>query len=169
MKYLVQWVSGNRVVSSIRLFDTIKDAKNSVHNWWEKNGFKPPYIRELKEDNMIIWDYGSHRNFYQFLQVDDYYNPEYIQIKYVYDNGRYKIVDILYDDIFRIIISDLGNVHYKSSSTDKKLFDLDTLMSEEEFSGICRTLREIVKENRHKIASRANNAKINHVKTMGFS
>ena len=167
MKYLVQWVSGNHVVSSIGLFDTIKDAKDSVRNWWEKNRFTPPYVREIKKDNMVTWDYGSHHNFYQFLQVDDYYHPEYIQIKYVNDNGQYRIVDILYDDILRIIITTNGSVRVISNSTDKKLFDLDNVMSKKQLKSVCNTLREIINKNRHKIKSRANNAKIPRVKTIG--
>lgn len=51
------------------IFNTLEEAQQSVRDWWKKNKFKPPYIRQWKQDNKTIWDYGSYTCFYQFWEI----------------------------------------------------------------------------------------------------
>lgn len=70
MKYEIHWMSG----SIDRLhgeFDTLKAAQDSVIAWWKKNDYEPPYVRVIRGDDYVWWDYGLHNAFYVFKKVDD--------------------------------------------------------------------------------------------------
>ena len=69
----VEWhgyENGKPVVNKHGTFDTLDAAQNSVLEWWKKNGFEPPYIRQWKQENTVIWDYGSHICFYHFVEEE---------------------------------------------------------------------------------------------------
>lgn len=68
MSYAVHWV-GNGQNNTHGIFPTLEEAQQSVQNWWKEHDFTPPYIRQWKIDNKIIWDYGSHTCFYEFWEV----------------------------------------------------------------------------------------------------
>ena len=60
------------VVREHGTFDTLEAAQNSVREWWKKNDFEPPYIRQWKHDNTVVWDYGSHTCFYHFVEEEQH-------------------------------------------------------------------------------------------------
>ncbi len=67
--YEVHWIHGKEDKHH-GTFETLEKAQDSVRAWWEKNNFKPYYVRQWTRDNIIIWDYGSHTMFYHFIKVD---------------------------------------------------------------------------------------------------
>ena len=51
-------------------FNSLKEAQLSVRDWWLKNHFSPPYVRQCVTDDGNVWlDYGQHTAFYVFKQV----------------------------------------------------------------------------------------------------
>lgn len=52
-------------------FPTLKEAQQSVMDWWKQNNYEPPYVRQWTRDNVTIWDYGSHTCFYHFVEVNN--------------------------------------------------------------------------------------------------
>ena len=63
--YEVHWLgydrSGEKVDNTHGTFDTIEEAQKSVRDWWIKNKYEPPYVRQWTvEDGTVVWDYGLH-------------------------------------------------------------------------------------------------------------
>ncbi|SEA15786.1 hypothetical protein [Selenomonas ruminantium] len=51
-------------------FNSLKEAQLSVRDWWLKNNFSPPYVRQCLTKNGDVWlDYGQYTAFYVFKQV----------------------------------------------------------------------------------------------------
>ena len=69
-KYEVRWVSDSQDKFH-GLFETLDNAQNSVWHWWNKNNYKPPYVRAIIKEDCIVWDYGLHNAFYIFKEVND--------------------------------------------------------------------------------------------------
>ncbi|MDY6148936.1 MAG: hypothetical protein SPI35_07980 [Porphyromonas sp.] len=77
-KYRVRWrgrENGKQVVHIHGKYGTLEEARTSIFEWWEKNNFRPPYIREWQEERTrggikTIIDYGSHCNFYEIWEVE---------------------------------------------------------------------------------------------------
>lgn len=78
MKCQVEWhgiEKGKRVIKKHGIFDTEKEAEDSIFAWWKKNDFEPPYVifRKEKDEsgrNRVILDYGSHMSFYHIVEGD---------------------------------------------------------------------------------------------------
>ena len=71
--YNVEWhgyENGKPVIKKHGAFDTLDTAQESVREWWKVNDFEPPYIRQWKHENTIVWDYGSHTCFYHFVEEE---------------------------------------------------------------------------------------------------
>ena len=52
------------------MFNSLKEAQLSVRDWWLKNSFAPPYVRQCLTKNGDVWlDYGQYTAFYVFKQV----------------------------------------------------------------------------------------------------
>lgn len=60
------------VVREYGTFDTLEAAQNSVREWWKKNGFELPYIRQWKHGNTVVWDYGFHICFCHFVEEEQH-------------------------------------------------------------------------------------------------
>lgn len=72
---LIEEGRGGRVVEKHGIFDTEKEAEDSIFAWWKENDFEPPYvIRNFGKDDaghrIVILDYGSHVSFYHIVEVD---------------------------------------------------------------------------------------------------
>ena len=64
--YIVHWKNYLNDVENIHgKYNTLEDAISSIHDWWDKNNFSPPYIRVWTTDNITNIDYGSHFCFYE--------------------------------------------------------------------------------------------------------
>nr|DAQ48242.1 MAG TPA: hypothetical protein [Bacteriophage sp.] len=55
-------------------YPTTRQAYNSMFEWWNKNKYKPKYIRLVPEEDekgKYIWiDYGLHTCFYHIRRVE---------------------------------------------------------------------------------------------------
>lgn len=52
------------------MFNSLKEAQLSVRDWWLKNNFAPPYVRQCVTKDGDVWlDYGQYTAFYVFKQV----------------------------------------------------------------------------------------------------
>lgn len=68
--YLLQYkdVNGHK---NHGIFRTQDDAFHAIQDWWELNGFEPPYVRILgDEDTVKAIDYGSYDNFYYIVPIN---------------------------------------------------------------------------------------------------
>ena len=69
--YEVHWICNSMNQDNVHgIFPTLEEAQDSVRDWWKKHDFKPYYVRQWTQDNVTIWDYGSHIWFYHFVEVE---------------------------------------------------------------------------------------------------
>lgn len=76
MKYEVHWVKawgccmGEPYEDKHHgTFNSLDEAQQSVRDWWQKNNFKPRYVRQIADGKgRIWWDYGLHSSFYVFKE-----------------------------------------------------------------------------------------------------
>lgn len=70
IKYQVEWKHHQGDIHNKHgVFDTFEEAMDSIYDWWEKNNFKPQYIRRWTKDGVTTIDYGSHNMFYYIVEV----------------------------------------------------------------------------------------------------
>ena len=51
-------------------FKTVDEAMKSIQDWWDKNNFKPRYVRQMIDEcGDLWWDYGPHNAFYVLKEV----------------------------------------------------------------------------------------------------
>lgn len=68
-KYQVEWKNDRtKEHNKHGVFDTFDEAMDSIYDWWEKNDFKPPYIRRWTEDGITTIDYGLYDMFYYIVE-----------------------------------------------------------------------------------------------------
>ena len=69
IKYQVEWKNDRtKEHNKHGVFNTFEEAIDSIYDWWEKNNFKPPYIRRWTEDRVTAIDYGFHNMFYYIVE-----------------------------------------------------------------------------------------------------
>lgn len=61
----------NGVLVDLGTYDTPDECLEIVYLWWEKNNFKPNYIRQWYSNNALIIDYGNQTGFYEIRGVCD--------------------------------------------------------------------------------------------------
>lgn len=66
-------------------FNSMKEAEQSVRDWWKANDFECGTLRIIEgtEDGIVRWDYGNHTGFYLFV-------PEGAVVKYTIREGAKK-------------------------------------------------------------------------------
>lgn len=74
--YKLYWESSSELKEHGN-FNSIEDAYNAISKWWEKNNFKPNYVRLFtgkfkgsKINDTIIIDYGPYYSFYKIKKMD---------------------------------------------------------------------------------------------------
>lgn len=53
-------------------FATYDEALESIHNWWNHNGYVPSYVRvlgDIGDSGKVTIDYGLHASFYHIVKV----------------------------------------------------------------------------------------------------
>ena len=65
--YQVIWTNG-KIKHKHGVFASFDEAMQSIRDWWDKNDFTLPYVRQWKKDNITYIDYGSHTMSYQIIE-----------------------------------------------------------------------------------------------------
>ena len=74
-RYTVFWVNENtKEKTQHGTFNIYKDAFQSIVDWWNKNQYKPYYVRIYscsENQNTTIIDYGLHHCFYHIVEEEN--------------------------------------------------------------------------------------------------
>lgn len=71
-KYQVHWVHEQLGKDETHgEFDTHEQALQSIHDWWNKNDYKPVYVRMWTRNGVSTIDYGFHHMFYKIVEIKE--------------------------------------------------------------------------------------------------
>lgn len=72
MKYKVCWRDNrNKIYNEHGVFNSFKEAYQSILDWWKQNDFDPGYVRYWTKGVVTTIDYGNHYCFYEIVEVED--------------------------------------------------------------------------------------------------